>query len=65
MLFPSSLICLSLLAAVSSALPVPQRREVPLEHSHEDILIALRTQIAINNPESLGGELKQGPSRRR
>ncbi|KAL7413543.1 hypothetical protein BDY24DRAFT_441337 [Mrakia frigida] len=49
MLFQSSLFALSLLVAGSSAAPIPQRREVPQEHSHEAILTAVRTLLNLDN----------------
>jgi len=54
MLFKSVLLALAYTATLNIAAPI-FRREVPQEHSHENILILMRDAIATgSNPQSLG-----------
>lgn len=54
MLFKSFLLALAYTAATNIAAPI-LRREVPQEHSHENILILMRDAIALgSNPQNLG-----------
>lgn len=41
------------LASLAAAIPL-ERREVPQEHSHEPILIAMRPVLRLNNPQNIG-----------
>ncbi|KZV68296.1 hypothetical protein PENSPDRAFT_22697 [Peniophora sp. CONT] len=54
--YKTLLLAISLSAHLVAAAPLGgiQRREVPQEHSHEAILIDIRKQLAISNPQNLG-----------
>ncbi|KAI0076320.1 hypothetical protein K474DRAFT_1598253 [Panus rudis PR-1116 ss-1] len=46
-------LCLACFTASSFSLPVPVRREVPQEHSHEPILTSVRNSLNLNNPDKI------------
>ncbi|KAI0314022.1 hypothetical protein OF83DRAFT_1064501 [Amylostereum chailletii] len=49
--YKSILLAVLSVSSLASALPI--RREVPQEHSHEDILTVVRTNLNLNNPDGI------------
>jgi hypothetical protein len=50
----SSIIALTLIgAAVARPAAIMKKREVPQEHSHENIVSAVNTALKLNNPDNI------------